>query len=220
MTRPYLVLFLIGFMVCRTAGALAFDETLEVHSRTIADIELLRDKANAGSPVTLSGKLSGPDAQEKLPVVICCMVGAGRERSSLELEPPSEWQRHRDIELRQLFSTRLQQHFVIRSQFGTFNQIFYTYCAVEALAANPKINGKRVVVMGFSFGGITALYSAMARFHQSFGPKEGQIIAYLPFYPYCNFGFTDELNVVDAPIREFHGARRQDARSTLPCLHR
>ena len=85
MTRPYLVLFLIGFMVCHASSAPAFDETLEVHSRTIPDIELLRGKASAGSPVTLSGELSGPDAQEKLPVVILLHGGTGRIAEQFEI---------------------------------------------------------------------------------------------------------------------------------------
>lgn len=33
------------------------------------------------------------------------------------------------------------------------------------------------------------------------------IAAYLPFYPPCNFELVGEMDVVDAPIRAFHGAK-------------
>jgi dienelactone hydrolase len=46
----------------------------------------------------------------------------------------------------------------------------------------------------------------MTRFQKSFGPSKARIVAHLPFYPACNFQLVDELEVTDAPIREFHGA--------------
>jgi dienelactone hydrolase len=102
------------------------------------------------------------------------------------------------------------------SFFGQFTQIYDIYRAVEVVAAQPRIDDLRVVVMGFSRGGNAALYSAMARFHKSFGPREGQIVGYLPFYPYCIFDLVNRLDVASAPIREFHGSD-DDLTPTAPC---
>jgi dienelactone hydrolase len=213
MARPSLLPFLIGMIICSISSAVAFDETLEVHSRTLANNQFLRGEADAGTPVTLDGDLSGPDGKEELPVVILLHGGDGPKSGAV-------WNWSRTLNKAGIATFSLDSYSG-RGLSGPpadrsldFTQIYDTYRAVEALAAHPKIDGSRVAVMGFSLGGITALYSAMARFHKSFGPKEGKIVAYLPFYPYCNFGLADELNIVSEPIREFHGA--DDDRTPAP----
>jgi hypothetical protein len=50
--------------------ASAFDEKLEVKSRTLAEEDFLHGNTTAGTPVTLSGNLSGLESVDKLPVVI------------------------------------------------------------------------------------------------------------------------------------------------------
>ena len=159
--------------------------------------------------------LSGPDGKEKLPVVVLLHGGDGPGSGAV-------WNWSRALNGAGIATFSLDSYTgrglsrAPADRSLEFTQIYDTYRAVEVLAAHPKIDGARVAVVGFSLGGITALYSAMARFHQSFGPQEGKIVAYLPFYPYCNFGLVDELNIVSGPIREFHGGD-DDATPAAPC---
>ena len=57
---------------------------------------------------------------------------------------------------------------------------------------------------GFSFGGRTALWSAMTRFQDSYGGSE--LVAHVAFYPStCFIQLEGETDVGDAPIWIFHG---------------
>ena len=77
--------------------------------------------------------------------------------------------------------------------------------ALDVLADDTRIDQARIAVMGFSRGGIAALYSSMARFEELYGSDKATLAVHLPFYPPCNFKLEGELNVGVAPIRAFHG---------------
>ena len=90
------------------------------------------------------------------------------------------------------------------------------YRARDLLAAHPRIDPARIAVMGFSFGGRTALWSSHLRFQQRYGPGQ-RFAAHLVFYPTsCYIRLADEDGVGDAPIRIFHGAA-DDATNIGPC---
>src|SRR5262245_16418471 len=78
MKRASLLLFCaIGILACCISRVGAFDEKLEVRSRTLTDSEFVGSNQAAGTPVTLSGSLSAPDIEERLPVVILLHSGDG-----------------------------------------------------------------------------------------------------------------------------------------------
>ena len=52
-----------------------------------------------------------------------------------------------------------------QSRLGLMNMIVDLYRGLGVLAKRPEIDPHRIAVMGFSRGGIIALYSAMRRFH-------------------------------------------------------
>jgi len=91
------------------------------------------------------------------------------------------------------------------------------YRARDLLAAHPRIDPRRIVVMGFSFGGRTALWASQLRFQQRYGAGSSRFAAHLAFYPTsCHIRLVDEDRVGDAPIRIFHGAA-DDATNIGPC---
>lgn len=110
----------------------------------------------------------------------------------------------------------LEQVSLDQDSFAYFQQIYDTYRAVEAVDKHPRLDGSRIAVMGFSRGGFAALYGAMERFHDAFGPRRGNIRTYLSFYPPCNVELASETEVVDVPIRNFHGTD-DDWTLAAPC---
>jgi len=76
--------------------------------------------------------------------------------------------------------------------------------AVEKLKDHPYVDGTRIAVVGFSFGGRTALWSAMTRFKEAYGGST--LMAHVAFYPStCFIRLEAESDVSGAPIRILHG---------------
>jgi dienelactone hydrolase len=90
-----------------------------------------------------------------------------------------------------------------RLSFGAM--IADAYRALALLATHPRIDRDRIALMGFSRGGIVALYASLERFRRAYGRDELRFAAHLPFYPACNIRLLEDEDVNDRPIRVFHG---------------
>jgi dienelactone hydrolase len=77
--------------------------------------------------------------------------------------------------------------------------------ALSLLAAHPQIDAGRIALMGFSFGGGTALWAAHPRFRQRYGPGPLRFTAHLAVYPASCFIKLADEHAIDVPIRIFHG---------------
>ena len=100
---------------------------------------------------------------------------------------------------------------------STASMLTDVYRARDLLAAHPRIDPARIALMGFSFGGRTALWASQLRFQQRYGQGHQRFTAHLVFYPTsCHIRLADEDRVGDAPIRIFHGAA-DDATKIGPC---
>jgi hypothetical protein len=88
---------------------------------------------------------------------------------------------------------------------GRLNFIVDIYRALEILAKHPHVDPDRIVLMGFSRGGQAALYASESRFHKLWNKSGLQFAAYIPFYPDCMTTYVGDTDVVDRPIRIFHG---------------
>src|SRR5262245_18811117 len=136
MTRPSLLLLLVGIVICCASSAVAFDETVVLQSLTLTDEEFLRGDAVAGSPVRLSGNLAGPDSDAEVPVVILLHGSDGPGSGAV-------WNWSRFLNSKGIATFRLDsytgrglsQASTDQSRFNHFTQIYDTYRAVEVLAA-------------------------------------------------------------------------------------
>ena len=198
---------LIAAIVIVTWGAIAdAADTISIPSRTMSDDAFLASEGEAGTDVVIEGRLTGLKEGPPQPVVIL-VHGANGPKSG------SAWNWSQFLNLHGFATLRLD-HYTARgigdvmanqSSAAQFMPIYDIYRAVEVLAETPGVDPDRIFVMGFSRGGIAALYASLQRFHDAFGPRVGRIAGYFPFYAACNFRLDRELEVADAPIRLFHG---------------
>jgi dienelactone hydrolase len=92
-----------------------------------------------------------------------------------------------------------------QSQLGGLAMMIDAFRALELLARHPRIDPGRIAVFGGSKGATAALYSAVSRFRRMHGPADAQFVAHIVFYAPCNRSYIGDGDVVDRPIRLFHG---------------
>lgn len=190
------------------------EEALVVPSLTLTDSEFLQGDVEGKPPVSLAGRLQLPGDGDRYPAAII-LHGSGGDGFSF-----GQWSELllgigvATLRLDSYTARGKEEIFSDQGSLGEFYAVLDTYRAADVLAAHPKIDPSRIVVVGFSRGGIGALYSAMTRFNEMYRPGSAPIAAHLPFYPPCNFVLERELETTGAPIRAFHG--EADAWNPLP----
>ena len=93
-----------------------------------------------------------------------------------------------------------------QAKLGRLNFILDIYGALEIVAKHPRVDPERIVLMGFSRGGQAALYASLKRFNEMWNRSGAQFAAYIPFYPDCATTYATDTEVVERPIRIFHGS--------------
>jgi len=179
-------------------------ELYAIPSVTISDQQFLTGDAN-GRQVTVAGEFRVAQGSGRLPVVVM-MHGSGGVNGTSEA-----WVHQ--------FNSMGISTFVIdgfsgrgitatstnQALLGRLNLIVDIYHALEILAKHPRVDPDRIVLMGFSRGGQAALYASESRFQKLWNKSGLQFAAYIPFYPDCSTTYVDDTEIVDRPIRIFHG---------------
>ena len=127
--------------------------------------------------------------------------------------------------------TRLRNEPKVRAIAEAYPPVFYaagthpmsaadepmaTVAELVALAAHPKVDAKRVALMGFSHGGIVTMLASTTWAKENFAPAgQPSFRAFFPFYPYCNTIFP-ERDRVSAPVR-IHTGAADDWTPAKPC---
>jgi dienelactone hydrolase len=197
------------------AGYPARVELHPIASLTLSDAQFLRGDPN-GTPVTVAGQLRIAQGIGRMPVVVL-MHGSGGIGANIE--PWVEQFNAMGISTftldgftgRGIVSTSTDQ-----KQLGRLNFILDIYRALEILAQHPRVDPQRIALIGFSRGGQAALFASLKRFHRLWNRSGIDFAAYLPFYPDCATQYAEETDLVDKPVRLFHG-RADDYNPLASC---
>jgi dienelactone hydrolase len=173
----------------------------------MTDTQFLSGDVAGAKAVELTGKLQFPASGKPPHPAVILLHGSDGPASALPWNWAKVLNRIGIATLRiDSYSGRgLKEIYTDQGRVGEFNNIIDTFRALDLLSTDPRINPERIAVMGFSRGGIAALYSSMERFQLLYGSEKAKLAAHLPFYPPCNFALEGDLKVGPAPIRAFHG---------------
>ncbi len=174
-------------------------------STTLTDQEFLTGQKE-GKSVVIAGELRIPKpGTDRLPAVILMHGSSGL---GVVVDDWAHWYNEKGIATfaidsftaRGIISTNDDQ-----SQLGRLAMIIDAYRGLSLLSHHPRIDPNKVILMGFSRGGVASLYSSMTRFQAMHGPADANFAAYFAFYPDCRTLYHEDEKVANVPIRIFHG---------------
>lgn len=103
-----------------------------------------------------------------------------------------------------------------QSQLGQLTMVVDAFRALDLLAADPRIDPARIGIMGGSRGARIVMATSFNRFRKMYGTPSAEFAVYVAFYTPCGTRYRDDTDVVDRPIRLFHGTA-EDYVPVMPC---
>ncbi len=184
-------------------------------SLTISDAAFLKGQ-DTGTAVTVAGELRVAQGTGRMPVVVL-VHGSSGIGSNTEVWARQFNQMGVSAFILDSFTGRgLTVVGPDQSQLGRLNLSLDAYRALEVLAKHPRVDPRRIVLMGFSRGGQATLYASEKRFLKAWNRSGLEFAAYLPFYPDCHTTYQNDTDVADRPIRILHGSA-DDYNPAPPC---
>lgn len=217
--RQFVSIFATLFAVLNFAGNAHAQFRTELHpikTRSLSTSQFLDGKAD-GPEVAIAGELRIPRyGEDRFPAVIL-VHGSGGVASNV-----TDWA----VELNKLglvvfildsFTGRgIANTMADQSQVSPQAMLSDAYRALEILSKHPRVDPKRIAIMGFSKGAFASLYSSMQRFNDSFAPRGLRFAAHIAFYGGCETTYIDDTKLTGAPVRLFHGLS-DDYVPAAPC---
>ena len=181
-------------------------ETIEIESVDLPGAlwDPLMPPISTGVPVTIDARLTLPPTDEPVPVVIlthgCGGVGDGEIGWVSFLERMGI-----GTLLVDSFSARGISSICSGGETVNLGSILVdVFRGAEVIDDHPYVDGNRMAILGLSFGGRAALWSALTRFQDLYDGRE--FLGHVAFYPStCYIQLEGEDEVSDGPIRIFHG---------------
>jgi len=160
----------------------------------------------AATPVSLSGELLFPEGAGPFPAVILAHGCEGNRYVEPVWGPFLRQSGFATFNIDSFRARNLEEVCTQPGALFPLQRLPDVYGALRVLAAHPRVDAKRVALMGFSHGGIVTMLASTAWARENFAPGgQAAFRAFVAFYPYCNPNFP-ERGRVSAPVRIHTGA--------------
>lgn len=103
-----------------------------------------------------------------------------------------------------------------QSQLSMTANIADAYAALRLLSTDPRIDRRRIAVMGFSRGAVAALYSSLEPFRLAATGGDLRFAAHVAFYPSCGISY-DAQHLDGSPILMLVGGK-DNYTPAAPCI--
>lgn len=174
---------------------------------------LVRDPASGvlspnGEPETLSGTLYFPEGKGAGPfpaMVLAHGCGGPGNADAGWAAALREWG-YATFVLDSFRGRKLREVCTNAAALTGVQRVPDAYGALRVLATHPRVDAKRIALMGFSHGGILTVAAATVWARDAYLARDTPgFRAFFPFYPYCNTKYP-EVEKLSAPMRVHVGA--------------
>jgi len=205
--RVALVLALVALPVAVLAGhgdmPVIATQPISFASATPTEAQFLA--GNAGTPATVGGELRAPAASGRLPFVLLVHGETGISPNIRHWADTFVSMGLGAFLLDSFDARGISETSTDPARLSNAAMLIDAYRALGVLAAHPRVDGRRVAVMGFSKGGWAALHASVRRFQRMHGPRHAEFALHLALYPPCAAGYREDEQVSARPIRIVHG---------------
>ncbi len=204
MLRLNLLLFLLLLLAaCGTTPIKKYGDKIEIDSVDFEFIDQLLANTNQNAPQRkIDVWLTVPDKEKfapPYPVVVLLHSSWGLSSQ--------EWH-YANVFKRMGIATFAIDSFIPRgvektsldqTRVSSASMLNDAYAVLDYLHLHPQYDGNRVAVMGFSKGGIVALYAAVNRIQNALSHNGLRFAAHIAYYPWCGLQLYD-MQTTGAPI--------------------
>jgi dienelactone hydrolase len=192
-------------------------ELLPLQTVTVTEEQFLTGSRD-GRPVTIALELRlPPTAAARVPAVVLLHGSNGASTRD------DRWSRDlNDLGVATLLVDSFTGRGIVstvadQTQLSPLSMIIDAYRALELVAQHPRIDATRIGLLGASRGATSSLYASSKRFHRMYAPAGADFSVYMSLYPPCSRTYIDDTDVVERPIRLFHGTA-DDLAPLAQCL--
>ncbi len=171
----------------------------------------------ADNKVSITGRLSFPDAMTStVPAVVILHGSSGVNPGEMVWAQRLNAMGFASFVVDSFTGRGISNTEADQSQLSMTAGIADAYFALRLLAADPRIDRRKISVMGFSRGGIAALYSALDPFRRAVIDDDLHFAAHIAFYPGCGLHYTS-AHLDGAPILMLLGGK-DNYTPAAPCV--